>query len=226
MARDFLKDYIQVTVGSTELTASKHIEQIVEVIDDFQKSRRVFKILDGIKDGDRTLIFCETKRGADELTRNLRREGWPALSIHGDKSQSERDWVLNEFKTGKSWLMVATDVASRGIDVKDIKLVINYDMPKNIEDYIHRIGRTGRKTLKGFAKGKAITFFSAKNAKLGRELVRILREANQTVPQQLEQFSYMGGGGGKRRGGGGGYRGGGGGRTGSNNIPLGNRPRR
>ena len=93
LARDFLKDYIQVTVGSLELTASKHVEQIVEVVDDFEKANRVFKILDGVKDGDRTLIFCETKRGTDDLTRNLRRNGWPALSIHGDKSQSERDWV-------------------------------------------------------------------------------------------------------------------------------------
>ena len=128
--------------------------------------------------------------------------------------------------------MVATDVASRGIDVKDIKLVINFDMPKNIEDYIHRIGRTGRKTLKGYAEGKAITFFSAaKNAKLGGELVRILREANQKVPPRLEQFAWSGGGG-RRHGGGGrrggrGYngRGGGAGRTGSNNIPLGSRRR-
>ena len=138
----------QVNVGSDKLKASIHVKQIVEVIDEYNKRRRLLEILSGVKDGDRTLIFCETKRGCDDLTRNLRQEGWPALAIHGDKSQQERDWVLAEFKSGKSYLMVATDVASRGLDVKNIRLVVNYDMPQNgIEDYIHRIGRTGRKTL-------------------------------------------------------------------------------
>mmetsp|Transcript_23141 Transcript_23141/g.19179 ORF Transcript_23141/g.19179 Transcript_23141/m.19179 type:complete len:80 (+) Transcript_23141:3-242(+) len=75
----------------------------------------------------KTLIFTDTKRGADEITRVLRRDGWPALSIHGDKKQSERDWVLNQFKTGRSPIMIATDVASRGLDVKDVKYVINSD---------------------------------------------------------------------------------------------------
>lgn len=89
----------------------------------------------------KTLIFCDTKRGADDITRLLRRDGWPALSIHGDKKQSERDWVLNQFKTGRSAIMIATDVASRGLDVKDVKYVINYDFPGTIEDYVHRIGR-------------------------------------------------------------------------------------
>ena len=72
-------------------SASKALSRLSEVVD-FEKANRVFKILDGVKDGDRTLIFCETKRGTDDLTRNLRRNGWPALSIHGDKFQSERDW--------------------------------------------------------------------------------------------------------------------------------------
>jgi ATP-dependent RNA helicase DDX5/DBP2 len=112
-----------------------------------------------IMDGSRIIIFTETKKGADNLTRALRSEGWPALSIHGDKSQQERDWVLAEFKAGKSPLMIATDVAARGLDVKDIKYVINYDFPKELDDYIHRIGRTGRKTVEGYNEGTAISFF-------------------------------------------------------------------
>jgi len=223
LAQDFLKEYIQVSVGSQELRASKHVKQIVEVCEDFDKRRRVLAILSGVKDGHRTLIFSETKRGCDDLTRNLRQEGWPALAIHGDKSQSERDWVLNEFKTGKSWLMCATDVASRGIDVKDIKLVINYDMPNGIEDYIHRIGRTGRKTLKGYAEGTAVTFFSSKNARLARPLVDILREAEQDVPPELERLAATPISRGRKKGGWRGRGGGGGGRTGSNSIPLGRR---
>ena len=83
--------------------------------------------------GDRVLIFTSTKKMADSLTRSLRMEGWPALAIHGDKGQNERDWVLEQFKSGKSPLMVATDVAARGLDVKNICAVINYDFPNNIE---------------------------------------------------------------------------------------------
>ena len=85
------------------------------------------------------------------LTRELRLDGWPALSIHGDKKQEERTWVLSEFKNGRNPIMVATDVASRGLDVKDIRHVVNYDMPGQIEDYVHRIGRTGRAGSKGKA---------------------------------------------------------------------------
>ncbi|KAK9730663.1 ATP-dependent RNA helicase dbp2, partial [Basidiobolus ranarum] len=110
---------------------------------------------------NKTLIFTATKRTADDITRFLRQDGWPALAIHGDKAQAERDWVLNEFRTGKSPVMVATDVASRGIDVKDVKFVINYDFPNNVEDYVHRIGRTGR----GGATGASITFFTLENAR-------------------------------------------------------------
>lgn len=91
------------------------------------------------------------------------RSGWPALAIHGDKQQQERDWVLQEFKSGRSPIMIATDVASRGLDVKDIKYVINYDFPNNCEDYIHRIGRTGR----GGATGTSYTYFTTENSKNG-----------------------------------------------------------
>jgi superfamily II DNA/RNA helicase len=97
------------------------------------------------------------------LTLSLSRSGWPALAIHGDKQQQERDWVLQEFKSGRSPIMIATDVASRGLDVKDIKYVINYDFPNNCEDYIHRIGRTGR----GGATGTSYTYFTTENSKNG-----------------------------------------------------------
>ena len=128
-------------VGSLEIKASHHILQQIEFVEDHEKTRRILSIMETVmKEGCRVLIFTETKKGADNLTRVLRQEGWPALAIHGDKDQKERDWVLNEFKTGKSPLMIATDVASRGLDVKDIRYVINYDFPKEIEDYIHRIG--------------------------------------------------------------------------------------
>ncbi|GJY51725.1 DEAD-box ATP-dependent RNA helicase 20-like protein, partial [Tanacetum coccineum] len=139
------------------------------------------KLLEDIMDGSRILIFMDTKKGCDQITRQLRMDGWPALSIHGDKSQAERDWVLSEFKAGKSPIMTATDVAARGLDVKDVKFVINYDFPGSLEDYVHRIGRTGR----AGAKGTAYTFFTAANARFAKELIDILQEAGQKVTPDL-----------------------------------------
>ncbi|KAJ6103624.1 hypothetical protein N7486_003846 [Penicillium sp. IBT 16267x] len=231
LASDFLNDYIQVNVGSTDLSANHRINQIVEVVSDFEKRDRMIKHMEKIMEdrSNKIIIFTGTKRVADEITRFLRQDGWPALSIHGDKQQNERDWVLNEFKTGKSPIMVATDVASRGIDVKDITHVLNYDYPNNSEDYVHRIGRTAR----AGAKGTAITFFTTDNSKQARDLVTILTEAKQQIdPRLAEMVRYSGGGGGGGRWGGrgrgrGGWggRGGGGGHGGGftqgNSAPLG-----
>eukprot|EP00918_Siedleckia_nematoides_P068379 GHVU01148928.1.p2 GENE.GHVU01148928.1~~GHVU01148928.1.p2 ORF type:complete len:180 (+),score=48.04 GHVU01148928.1:2458-2997(+) len=143
-------------------------------------------------DGSRVLIFAETKKGADNLTKDLRIEGWPALCIHGDKKQEERTWVLKEFKEGNARIMVATDVASRGLDVKDIRYVINYDFPNQIEDYVHRIGRTGR----AGAAGSSYTFFTPDKHKLAKDLVKVLREASQQIPPELEKLVHGGGAGG------------------------------
>merc|ERR1711972_853472 len=143
-------------------------------------------------DGSKILIFSGTKRDGDQLTREMRLDGFPALCIHGDKKQEERDWVLKEFKEGKSPILVATDVASRGIDVKDIKYVINYDFPKQIEDYIHRVSRTGR----AGATGSSYTFFTSDKARMAKDLINVLREASQPVPEELERLAGSGGGGG------------------------------
>ncbi|KAL3435942.1 hypothetical protein BDV09DRAFT_184725 [Aspergillus tetrazonus] len=228
LASDFLNNYIQVNIGSMDLSANHRITQIVEVISEFEKRDRMIKHLEKIMENrsNKCLVFTGTKRIADEITRFLRQDGWPALSIHGDKQQQERDWVLNEFKTGKSPIMVATDVASRGIDVRDITHVINYDYPNNSEDYVHRIGRTGR----AGAKGTAITFFTTDNAKQARDLVTILSEAKQQIdPRLAEMVRYSGGGGHGggygRWGGRGGGRGRGGNFTASNAAPLGNNRR-
>ena len=121
------------------------------MLQEYDKSQKVQRLLEKIMDGSKILIFSETKRNADDITRQLRMQGFPALAIHGDKSQQERDWVLNEFRTGKALLMVATDVAARGLDIDGIMYVVNYDMPNGIEDYVHRIGRTGRAGKKGTA---------------------------------------------------------------------------
>jgi len=218
LASEFLEKYIQVNVGSTELRANPHIKQEFEFVEAFDKQRLLMKILGKRMDGSRTLIFCETKRGCDAITRMLRQDGYPALAIHGDKGQQERDWVLAEFKSGRSPLMVATDVAARGLDVPEIKLVINFDMPRELEDYVHRIGRTGRKTKKGYNEGTSISFFCSDNYKMARPLVALLDEAKQPVPDQLRKYAAMPVTKGRSR-----YsRGrGGGGRSGSNMAPMG-----
>merc|ERR1712127_454084 len=197
------------------------ILQIVDVCDEYQKEQKLARLMEeiGCENGSKILIFVETKRKCDELTRLMRRDGWPAMCIHGDKQQKERDWVLSEFKTGQTTILVATDVAARGLDVDDVKFVINYDYPNNSEDYIHRIGRTGRKGN----TGTSYTLFTPSNAPKARDLVSVLTEAKQVVNPKLQELvgggfrgrgggSRYGGGGGRSYGGGGGRGGGGGGR--------------
>ncbi|KAE9601419.1 hypothetical protein Lal_00024110 [Lupinus albus] len=221
LARQFLRNPYKVIIGSAELKANQSINQIVEIITDMEKYNRLIKLLKEMMDGSRILIFMETKKGCDQVTRQLRVDGWAALSIHGDKNQAERDWVLAEFKSGRSPIMTATDVAARGLDVKDIKCVINYDFPTNLEDYVHRIGRTGR----AGAKGTAYTFFTHSNAKFAKELIKILQDAGQVVNPALIALARTAGSG--QFGSGGGFRsrgrvgGGYGNRSGSNAVPVG-----
>ncbi|GMH01247.1 hypothetical protein Nepgr_003086 [Nepenthes gracilis] len=221
LARQFLHNPYKVIIGSPDLKANQSISQVIEVVTEFEKYNRLIKLLKEVMDGSRILIFVETKKGCDQVTRQLRMDGWPALAIHGDKDQTERDWVLSEFKSGRNPIMIATDVAARGLDVKDIKCVINYDFPSCLEDYIHRIGRTGR----AGAKGTAYTFFSQTNAKFARDLIKILREAGQIVPHSLSDLaqsvpSGFGGGNNFRSRGRGGF---GNKISGSNVVPLGGR---
>merc|ERR1711862_651642 len=132
---------VHINVGSLDLRTAHTIRQYVEVVSPADKKHRLRRLLEKVMDGSKILIFAQTKREGDDLTREMRTDGFPALCIHGDKKQEEREGGLKEFKEGKSPILVATDVASRGLDVKDIKYVINYDFPNKIEDYIHRVGR-------------------------------------------------------------------------------------
>ncbi|XP_028765063.1 DEAD-box ATP-dependent RNA helicase 20 [Neltuma alba] len=224
LARQFLRNPYKVIIGSADLKANQSINQVVEVLTEVEKYNRLIRLLNELMDGSRILIFIETKKGCDQVTRQLRTDGWPALSIHGDKNQAERDWVLAEFKSGRSPIMTATDVAARGLDVKDIKCVINYDFPSSLEDYVHRIGRTGR----AGAKGTAFTFFTHANVKFARDLIKILQDAGQIVSPALSSLArsagsgQFGSGGNFRSRGRGGY-GNRGHISGSNSIPLGSK---
>uniref|UniRef100_A0A4W5PNN4 RNA helicase n=1 Tax=Hucho hucho TaxID=62062 RepID=A0A4W5PNN4_9TELE len=196
LAEDFLKDYVQINVGALELSANHNILQIVDVCTESEKDNKLLQLMEEImaEKENKTIIFVETKKRCDDLTRRMRRDGWPAMCIHGDKTQPERDWVLTEFRSGKAPILIATDVASRGLDVEDVKFVINYDYPNSSEDYIHRIGRTARSTN----KGTAYTFFTPGNLRQARELIRVLEEARQAINPKLLQLVNTGRGGGGR----------------------------
>eukprot|EP00252_Welwitschia_mirabilis_P004346 TRINITY_DN14673_c0_g1_i4.p1 TRINITY_DN14673_c0_g1~~TRINITY_DN14673_c0_g1_i4.p1 ORF type:complete len:644 (+),score=115.25 TRINITY_DN14673_c0_g1_i4:1554-3485(+) len=186
IANDLLIDPVQVNIGNTdEVSANKSITQYVEVIQSFEKQRRLEQILRSHEPGTKILVFCTTKKTCDQLARSLARS-FGADSIHGDKSQPERDYVLSQFKTGKSPVLVATDVAARGLDIKDVRVVINFDFPTGIEDYVHRIGRTGR----AGATGLAYTFFCDQDAKYSRDLIKLLEGADQKVPQELRDMVF------------------------------------
>lgn len=130
----------------------------------------------------------------DQLSNQMSRE-FRAAAIHGDKKQSERDYVLQAFKEGRTPILVATDVAARGLDIPNVGAVVNFDFPTGTEDYIHRIGRTGR----AGATGEAYTFMTGEDAKHGRDLIQVMREAQQVVPPALEQLALRGGFGGGSR---------------------------
>ncbi|XP_043464025.1 probable ATP-dependent RNA helicase DDX17 isoform X2 [Leptopilina heterotoma] len=192
LAEDFLKDYAQINVGSLQLAANHNILQIIDVCQDYEKESKLNTLLKEImaEKENKTIVFIETKRRVDEITRKMKREGWPAVCIHGDKTQQERDWVLQDFRSGKAPILVATDVAARGLDVEDVKFVINFDYPSCSEDYVHRIGRTGRRQK----TGTAYTFFTPNNSNKANDLIQVLKEANQVInPKLLELADGRGG---------------------------------
>lgn len=207
LARDFLKDYIFLSVGRVGST-SENITQKVEYVEDMDKRSVLLDILHTHGAG-LTLIFVETKRMADSLSDFLINQNFPATSIHGDRTQRERERALEMFRNGRCPILVATAVAARGLDIPNVTHVVNYDLPTDIDDYVHRIGRTGR----AGNTGVATAFFNRGNRGVVRDLLELLKEANQEVPAFLENIAREGGGfgGGGRGGRSGGGRGRGGG---------------
>lgn len=152
IVHDFLKDPVSIDIGSG--ISTKNVEQdVVRVIDRRHKLVELEKIL-SMKDATRTIIFVETKKEVESLHDDLKAKGINVAYLHGDKRQRERERTLRSFKDGHTNVLIATDVAARGIDVKDVSHVINYTIPQTHDNYVHRIGRTGR----GGKIGKAFTF--------------------------------------------------------------------
>ncbi|KFH09795.1 putative ethylene-responsive RNA helicase [Toxoplasma gondii VAND] len=180
---------VKLQVGKADLQANANVTQRIEVVSSNQLQHRLLSVLQEEVTGQKTLIFCETKRQCDQLCRELRYRQLRALAIHGDKEQRERDRILHDFRKGDCEILLATDVASRGLDIQDVKFVINYDVPKNIESYIHRIGRTGR----AGNKGTAISFFqydfySPEKVTMARKICEVMRSVGQEPPADLEKI--------------------------------------
>jgi ATP-dependent RNA helicase RhlE len=180
LAGSFLNDPVTIEVARSNATADR-VTQVVYKIDEDSKRDAVSHLIRG-RDLKQVLVFSNTKIGASRLARQLEQEGVKASAIHGDKSQSERMAALEAFKSGAIDVLVATDVAARGLDISDLPCVINFDLPYNAEDYVHRIGRTGR----AGASGDAISLYSDKDERLLVDIEKMIK--HKFVPAQLIGF--------------------------------------
>ncbi|KAL7971703.1 hypothetical protein HDV63DRAFT_370181 [Trichoderma sp. SZMC 28014] len=186
LTKKVLKSPIEITVGGRSVVA-KEIEQIVEIREENTKFVRVLELLGELYDKDedaRTLLFVERQEKADDLLKELMQKGYPCMSIHGGKDQVDRDSTISDFKKGVVPILIATSVAARGLDVKQLKLVINYDAPNHLEDYVHRAGRTGR----AGNTGTAVTFVTPEQENCAPGIAKALEQSDQPVPERLNEM--------------------------------------
>lgn len=193
LARKTLTKPIEIIVGGKSVVAPE-ITQIVEVRSEESKFVRLLELLGNLYSSEenedaRTLIFVDRQEAADTLLRELMRKGYPCMSIHGGKDQVDRDSTIEDFKAGVFPVLIATSVAARGLDVKQLKLVVNYDAPNHLEDYVHRAGRTGR----AGNKGTAVTFLTEDQERYAVDIAKALRQSGQPVPEPVQKMvdSFM-----------------------------------
>lgn len=188
LARKTLTRPVEIIVGGKSVVAPE-ITQIVEVRNEDTKFLRLLELLgnmysDEANEDSRTLIFVERQESADSLLRELMRKGYPCMSIHGGKDQIDRDSTIEDFKAGIFPVLIATSVAARGLDVKQLKLVVNYDAPNHLEDYVHRAGRTGR----AGNTGTAVTFLTEEQERYAVEIAKALRQSGQSIPEPVQKL--------------------------------------
>ncbi|XP_019155382.1 PREDICTED: DEAD-box ATP-dependent RNA helicase 37-like [Ipomoea nil] len=200
LAADFLANYIFLAVGRVGSSTDLIVQRVEYVQETDKRSHLMDLLLAQMANGTHskqclTLVFVETKKGADSLEHWLCINGFPATAIHGDRTQQEREQALRAFKSGRTPILVATDVAARGLDIPHVAHVVNFDLPNDIDDYVHRIGRTGRAGKTGLATA----FFNEGNSSLARSLADLMQEANQEVPAWLSRYAARSSHGGKSR---------------------------
>lgn len=190
LAASFQREWVRINIGSTELLANTDVTQHFILTTEADKLRELQKLMDAHRN-QRVLVFCKTKKTADYLEYQLKRYNVDAMAIHGDKEQRQREFILERFRRDAQLTLVATDVAARGLDIKELETVVNYDFPMQVDDYVHRIGRTGR----AGAKGAAYTLITQKEDQLVtnpaniRQLVNLAERAGQAVPQWLAEWA-------------------------------------
>uniref|UniRef100_A0A8C2P9B2 RNA helicase n=1 Tax=Capra hircus TaxID=9925 RepID=A0A8C2P9B2_CAPHI len=186
LAGEFLKsNYLFVAVGQVG-GACRDVQQTILQVGQYSKREKLVEILRNIGD-ERTMVFVETKKKADFIATFLCQEKISTTSIHGDREQREREQALGDFRCGKCPVLVATSVAARGLDIENVQHVINFDLPSTIDEYVHRIGRTGRCGN----TGRAISFFDLESdSHLAQPLVKVLSDAQQDVPAWLEEIAF------------------------------------
>jgi superfamily II DNA/RNA helicase len=181
LASSFLQDPVTIEVARSNATAST-VEQHFYAVSADDKRRALHQVLKtrGIK---QAFVFVNSKLGCARLARSLEREGLKTTALHGDKSQDERLKALEAFKSGEVDLLVCTDVAARGLDIKDVPAVFNFDVPFNAEDYVHRIGRTGR----AGASGLAVSFAAVSDQRLVTDIEKLIKTKIELEPMEFEE---------------------------------------
>ena len=183
LARKILNKPIEVNIGGKSIVC-RDIEQHIVVLRDDQKYFKLLELLGLYQEQGSVLIFVERQEEADLLLKELMKVGYPCMALHGGMDQFDRDSTIADFKNAVVKLLVATSVAARGLDVKQLVLVVNYQCPSHYEDYVHRCGRTGRAGRKGFA----YTFMTYDNQKVSGEIIKALELSGYPVPPELEEM--------------------------------------
>lgn len=183
LARKILTKPIEVQVGGRSVVC-KDVEQTVIKLEEFSKFLKLLELLGLYQEKGSVLVFVEKQDSADNLLRDLLKAGYPCMALHGGMDQSDRDSTIADFKNGVVRLLVATSVAARGLDVKQLILVVNYDCPNHYEDYVHRCGRTGR----AGNTGNAYTFITPDQQKYAGEIIKALELSGAAVPPDLEEM--------------------------------------
>lgn len=181
LSQQYMTNPFQVFVGSLDLAAVHTVSQTIILCDESEKRDHLMQFVENMQAEDKVIVFLDKKAMVDHLSSDLVLAGVNCQSIHGDREQCDREQALEDLRDGTVHILIATDVAARGLDIKDITHIFNYDFPRNVEEYVHRVGRTGR----AGRQGESITLVTRENWRQAKELIAILEEANQEVPQGL-----------------------------------------